>query len=397
MNLDCQLLILERLNLSALLNVAQTNNHFLQLSTEIYRRKYSSRTISIRSSDFSPEFEEIYVAKYFDYIIITNLEIAGKMLNIFGHFITKLSLKCTDMVSNNVENITRAINDHCTDSLIQFEMDDCIDDVWTNLQLPFKKIKSVTLSGNVKTENVALNDLFPKLRELFLKDVEIYDRNAFRQTFPHLEHLLVVILEIEGFVETDVVEMITKNKQLKSLSLENASKKLLKFVSQHMLNLQSIEIVKYLQDTSNDELILFESVKNVSLNYNSEVPERIIFSQLTELKLECFPELSDTWIDFIIRNSNLSKLIINCQISETHIAALHLMNLIEVSFTCTPNTNTKTIIEFIESNNKIQKIELKTFDNLLKNELLNSKSLRHEWKVKDLNFGIEIERLTKRI
>lgn len=381
--------------MSELLNIAQTNQYFADIATDMYRRKYSSRTISIRSPEFNSMFDEIHIASNFNYIIVSNLEIAAKMLSVFGSVISKVTLKCTDVPTIDVEKITKAINDHGAKPIIQLELDDCTDGIWNNLRTPFKNVKSLTFNGNVKTGKARLNKLFPNMRELFLKDVEIYDRSAFHHTFPYLENLLILLWEIEGFTGDDAEKMIKKNPQLKSLSLENGSVELLACAKDNLRSLENLEIVENFQDFSSEEDIVFASVKRVSLRFSPEqVPERIIFPQLNELNLRVSPELNDAWVDYIKRHGNLTKLNVDSLISGTHIAALaDATHLTEVFFICSPTVNSDTIIHFIESNSKVNKINLKIVERILKDEL--KPRIEHEWKVTEEGIVTVLERYVR--
>lgn len=397
--LDCQILILEQLDLSSLLNIAQTNGEFFQLANDVYRHRFGDRALSIRSSDFNAELDDILIAKNFNYIIVTNTEIAVKIIRIFGSIIKSVMLHCSGMKRSDVEEITKAMNDNCTDSLVRLEILDSSDLVWKSFQSPFKHVEALTLESNVQTNEVALNELFPNLSELSLKDVEIFNRSAFRQTFPHLEHLLLVIFEMDGFVDADVIDMIQKNPQLESLSLENASMKLLKFVNEQLPKLKSFEIVTKYKDSSfsgEGEMIKFENVENVSLKfYSDEVPRRIIFPKANKLEMECSSELDDTWIDYLKQSHNLSVLTVNCRISNEQIATLAkgMESLTEIHITCAMDVENQTIIKFIESNPKIKIFQLKTFSKTMANELMLN--VGHKYKVTEQSGCIDIERYSK--
>lgn len=394
-NFDCKMLILEACDIYTLLNVAQVNRHFSILAANEFRLRTCSdvfsRTFAIRSPQFNYGMSEIHIAQNFDYIIITNMELAMNILSAFGSIISKLILKCTDMELPDVEQMTASINHNCAQTLIHFEMEDCPREIWNNLKTSFEQVDSVTFSGDVFTGNVTLGKIFPYLQLIKVEDVHIYDRSAFLHHFSHLEHLFIEISETEGFIESDVEIVIAANPQITTLTLKNPSRKLLKFSNEHLRTLQSLGIIGYLDESLPNEVICFESVKEVSMNIgSSSAPNLTVFTNLEEFKFA--NELNADWIDYIKRNANLSGLHMKNVISDDQIEFFNegLQNLKTVTFDCAFNVKYETIINFLNANADVNEIRLNIVNDTVRDNL--KRQLENEWTIKEKGSDIEFKR-----
>lgn len=123
--MDGQLMILENLKIHALLKVAQINRYFSMLASDSFRWTYANRVITIQSTEFMNDFNEFHFARNFDRVIVSNLEMASEIIDVSGVVLPKLYIKCTEMNLNNLEKLMQEINEHCRQSLIEFEMKDC--------------------------------------------------------------------------------------------------------------------------------------------------------------------------------------------------------------------------------------------------------------------------------
>lgn len=81
--------------------------------------------------------------------------------------------------------------------------------------------------------------------------------------------------------------------------------------------------------------IIFQNVKDLFIKGRADQrPDLLVFPQLTRLKLDCFPDFSIGWIDYILRQTNLTNLdIVNGVLDDRHLSRLvnGLPNLVEFS------------------------------------------------------------------
>lgn len=370
-DLDCQSLIVEQLDLDDLLSIAQTNTHFNSLAGDVFRRKFGQKLFVLL-----PDWNVLGGDKFgveATRVLITSSELAENLLKMFGHLISKVSV-FFERVDFQFDLITgrmaKLINKFCWKSLVHLEMNNCPVQIWKELKNPFLNVENVTFKNLLRApKDFDLNQVFPNMRRLELHDVELIESGLFDHAFVHLEHISIkFFVEVELFVN-DVTQMITKNQQIRNVSLEHASAQFLELLSENLPQIEVLEFFSEIQDFPSSERIHFGNVKSVLMKFQSfNAPIGISFPQIEQFELDIQPELTESWIQYIKQHENSKKLHLNGPVLDSHIAALSdgLPNLIDVSLNCASDVKVETIISFIVKNQQMKTLLLNTRDEPLR-------------------------------
>lgn len=373
-DLDCQSLIVEQLDLHDLLSIAQTNTHFNSLAGDVFRRKFGQKLFVLL-----PDWNILGGDKFgieANRVLITSSELAENLLKIFGHLISKVSV-FFERIDFQFDVITgqmaMRINKFCWKSLVHLEMTNCPVQIWKELENPFLNVENVTFKNLLSApKNFDLNKIFPNMRRLELHDVDLIESGLFDHAFVHLEHISIkFFVELEIFVN-DVKQMITKNPQIRSVSLEHVSAQFLELLSKNLPQIEILEILSEIQDFPSNERIHFRNVKSVLMKFQSFMaPIGISFPKIEQFELDIQPELPESWIQYIKQHENLKKLHLNGPVLDSHIVALSdgLPNLIDVSLNCASDVRVETIISFVGKNQQMKKLQLNTRDEPLRRML----------------------------
>lgn len=144
-NDDCQLIILDKLGVRALVSMAESNTRFLHLAKEIFRCKYSKRTFKITNT-FETDQDEVYETSTI--VRIVHFEMAQKILKYFGHLIENLDVTywLTRDKGKKSNEISELINLYCSESLIDLVVfKDLRLKFFENMERPFKKVENLKL------------------------------------------------------------------------------------------------------------------------------------------------------------------------------------------------------------------------------------------------------------
>lgn len=134
---------------------------------------------------------------------------------------------------------------HNSNSLKSLRLEMYEENAFDGIEKPFANVEHVCIVGEYErlgNDNLNFSAIFPKMRRLSIKDSKVTDRTSINLEFPHLEHLNVAFLHPCGFSEDDIKNIIEKNPQLRSLSLYYTTLDFLQFVSQHLHNLEYLDL-----------------------------------------------------------------------------------------------------------------------------------------------------------
>lgn len=375
-DMDCQLLIFEELDLFGLLNMAKINQNFKFLASEVFRRKFG-----VKLFVFLPTWNVIGDAEVgieTTRVLITSADLAEKLLKMFGYLIPKISIVFgrTDLKFDD-RQIVKIINECCSESLVHLELDVCSTQMWEGVRKPFVNVQNLTFRNVLQNLQVInLNEIFPHIRRLELHNVNPFDGNTFDHRFFHLEHLSIGMAGEMKHFSKSVEQMIRKNPQIRSVSLES-SWQFLKVLSEYLPQLDTLELLSEIQSnlSNEDQDLRFDSVRKVHMKCTSWNVPTITFGSMQEFILEIRPELTESWIAYIKQHQHLRKIRLIEPVLNGQIIKLSegLSNLIEASFNCGSDVTAETIINFIEKNSQMEKLRLTIPDeplrNILKTEL----------------------------
>lgn len=350
MNDDCKMLILEELDFFSFLNMSEANHVSSVLFADVYRRKFGQTLIEVRERFLIDGFVG---TESNDVIHIEDFDLAAKVILRFGPLITKLKISYWTNTNGQITNILKLANQHCTE-VRELQLRTVENDVLNELKQPFANVDVALFRGILgKPFNKSLNELFPNVRNLSVIHMDAIGRENILQKFSHLEHLSVSTVKTIGINESDVQEMIKLNPQIRSLSHYYSTLGFLKFISENMPDLSDLVILWTHFSSEMQYDVHFKSVKRLNVTTESDdLPQSLTVDQLQELSVDWrYGPSSDSWISFITRHSNLTKLIIEQEINDQQLSRLigKLPNLIEASFLLSEDTSPVTMGNFVES------------------------------------------------
>lgn len=372
LNIDVQYLIFEHLDLTDLISMAQTNEDFSALATDVFRRKFSKKLITIYNPNYL--FPHVDFQHMGDTVLIQHFDTILMVLKQFGHTIQKLSVEYTNTNLKTIEiaKISEFINLYCSDTLIEFKVFSFHREIFEKMSKPFTNVEVVSIRGEFKSTldsgNLRIEELFPAMRDLSLLVVLVQNAYCIHRNFPNLERLDVHIWEHKNkrrFTFDDIEVLLKMNRQIRSLSLSYCTRPFLKTVNQILPNLERLEIENYHNEpyiVDDGLLIEFKNVKNFTNYIGAEsVPTNISFSNLLEFYTYAYPRTCDKWIDLVKKSTTLKRIKVwNALVKNEQLEELSKINLSldEIYIEINEGVTDETIINFIKANWKTKKIIL---------------------------------------
>lgn len=382
LNYDCQLMILELMDFEALLSLSETNKEYASITNEFIRRKLATKTVVLQKKDFDPTADEpeLTVVESYTQLLIARANYT-RIFEKVGSFIRKLRIDYT-WVQNEQDTDTRNVialaNRYC-DSLTEFELKTRDAEYLDVVEQPFSNVEVVTLAGDFRAPGSTtwkLNRMFPKMRSLRLLVPFVRKRSDLAEHFPNLEHLHSLGMHIDYVSNTDFKRLIEKNPQIKSLSLHFGSFKFLKFVSEQLPNLEYLDL-EY-TTTPHDGHVYFRYVKVLKIMphmTSTDYPLIMTFRKLEEFTLSgLWTNVTAHWVTFIQRHENLQKLYFDYpEIPNAELLTLigQNRNLTDVKFNLMSDVQSSTLISFVESKDKLTKLEL-LWNDEMPEQMMNS-------------------------
>lgn len=363
-NTDVQLTILEELRDVDLLSVAQTNEHFSRLAAYVFSRKHPNANIEINDpeSDARPDI--------LDLTHLRNAEMVSNVLKHFGTSIAKLRVVyLSDEKDSNITLVRTAngqINLQCAKSLVEIDIDSYFESFFDEMTRPFERVENVTIYGQFKklgNSNMTLAEIFPVMKRLVTSKLEISDKSGIDQEYPHLEHLGVIIHYNDDplrLTEADVIKILRKNPQIRSLKLHCDNLTILQTVNELLPNL---EILEFSSHPSHSDVIIendinFKNVKILTLYPSHKViPENLRFENLEELHSDAFPGSSNWGIKLASQSKALQRLYIDLGCIDTIDLEMIIsanFTLAEISLNICLSCEDERIVQFIENSHQIK-------------------------------------------
>lgn len=399
---ECQLLIMEEFELFDLINAAAINEHFQLSVADVFRRKYTKKTVDL-CLPFAQQKKELM----HDLDKKLQIEDYNLMLSIpmyFGHTIKDLEINYENFETYQANQINNYMNAFCSESLTQLLLKNCKLNSLDVIRKPFKNVENVTFTGGFEKltyVDLKLNEIFPNLHRLDLAYAKVADPEFINREFPYLQHFTVSFMHSDGFAEQHIEKFVKKNPQTRGLQLMNSSYMFLKFLSENLKQLDQLELIWTIKNRVNyfGGDIHFKNVKKLMIKTDhQDYPEKLVFDELEELRIDCFNQLNDEWINFIVKSQILRYF---CHpfstLDDQQLLKLdeHLPDLVEFSTSLAPNTLVKTIVRFVQNCKQLKKLFLFTFFTSLflendSNEL--HLRLKPEWNMSSSNVGIILNR-----
>lgn len=379
LNLDCQLLIVEQLPLTALITMAETNKYFLQLARDVFERKFSKTRVEFQAPFMnSPKVYSQTVGP----VKIKDLETVSKVLKYFGRSIESLKVRYYTSDNKTHANINQLINSQCADTLKQFNVVSYKNRFFDDFSAPFKKVENVSVRGVFNRfggDDFCFDALFPSMHRLSLELAEGLNMSWFHREFKHLEHVNIDLCAYDApgcFSEQVLEKFFEKNAQIRSLKISYFTRNLLKHAARDLEKLENLQIEMHEDQPEDDSTenghhiiladdseIYFEHLKSLSMKRSSNsLPKNITLRNLIELQTDAYPRKCLRWIEFVESSASLRKLTLNGrhlrkeEVSRLAAANLHLT---EARIKCKSDVDYETIAKFIENSKFLKRLSIK--------------------------------------
>lgn len=340
LNIECQLLILNELDVSTLISLSQTSKHFFFLVEDVLKRRFAKKTITFNAPHLTNQATETS-----ETIHIRNIEVAKKLMKFFGHLMVNVQFHRHPRMNS-------------------------FDFFPNEFTTPLEKVEHISLHGRfngLSNRKLQFFEIFPALRSLSVFTANIRDMSWVDHTYPHLESLNIYIWNVYdelGYFNPLVVErLMVLNPQIRKLVLGNLSRKLLNSVATNFPNLEMLELQQFGHFRSEDaQLELhFDKLKVLKMQRCFQsIPNNATFEALEEFETDGLPAKCKKWIHFIENNKNLKRLRVTRTIDNAAVSQLSSINsnLVEIKLLCGKDVDDKSIIELIENNKELRKIQL---------------------------------------
>lgn len=302
---------LEWLDFENLLALAAKDARFKRLIDEhIIRSRFQlhQRTICLTS-----EPKENYADQ--NCFLIDRFESAIGFLKSFGHIVTKLRIIGNSSEQNCIDTIGQLINDHCSQSLKELTLENIEENPMIAWKNKFPKLEIINFVNIQQSNGLKIHKMCPHLRRLnVVQDTQRHSKLEFLGFhFPHLVNLKIHSTFLPN--NPHLHRVVSLNPQLKSFYISGYfDVKLLKFIKEHLPNLQSFGLKYNLFGNSrNVETVEFENITDFSMDlqhltfnmgYNSQL---FSFKRLTSLELICHV-LDEGLMSFMTKNKQLVTL-----------------------------------------------------------------------------------------
>lgn len=245
-------------------------------------------------------------------INVRHIESGMRLLKFFGHLIEKLRFHYREgyLIGIDPQELTKYINLYCSDTLKEFSlwnMDAKYEYLLSGMTKPFTAVENLRVDGAYKTmasPSLSFAELFPATRQLFFAPNTLFDKESFVQTFPQLEHLILITSQ-SNLLESDLEKMLMRNPHIQSLTLYYSTPEFLCVVNELLPNITELNLFAYnTKYLPNNRDIFFKHVTSFELEMSGLPPTNIHFEHLIEFKVDLY-KLRDDFVKLIEQNPHL--------------------------------------------------------------------------------------------
>lgn len=370
LNNDVLYIILYKLELQELLQIAKTIPQISGIIREVFRRKYSTNKLSINfDQHFCKNGPEVECVN--NTITVHDLNSLVNMFKHFGNFFQNVLIHHDPTTDSSImEMINRSMNQHCSESLksLQLKFGNKIAD-FEGFTTPFKRVEE--FSAHIKAHKLnafkPLNEIFPYLRKLNLtleRDVNV---SFIEGHFPHLRYFKLSVGENFNLGERmrlieQLKGMIMKNPEIQSVELNlRYPKCFIQFLSEALPNLEYLKI--YNLQICNSDTLRFENVKHfvLSILHPDDIKHlnKLSLPNLQSLEMSKLSSYFGKWIQFFKRHSHVRQLYVNGSLTIYQMNELvaNLPNLFHFSIENQFYYGLESIVWIIQNYEQFEKVE----------------------------------------
>lgn len=386
---DCVLLIFDLLAFDDLLHLAQINEKFSPLAADVYRRKYSHLPLKI---EYRADFE--FIVHHKDEILLGDYNSIMSTMKYFGHVIKSMKFGIDHEPKDWKDRIGNLISMYLSETPVDITFERKAYTLLDSITNPLVNVETVRFKPNFnefETPIPRFGDIFPSVRRLYLNHLNEKDVDKFDIHMPHLQHISFGRFR----KETRFPGVISKNPQIRSISLDEAKLEFLQKTNSLLLQLETLRLEHFKLES---ESIQFENVKTFEIAYGHTLAN-LHFPLLRTLYTE--DVLFAEQLTFLNEHNKLNRLhlkytqMVDLQF---HQLTANLNDLEEVTLEFrslwTPQAvSTNAIIEFLERHEYVKQFSVLHFPERciaeLQERMLSKES---EWNTMILDDGLSIQR-----
>lgn len=309
LNIDCLEEIFKYLDLSNLLNVANSNKWLKIAASFVFRRNYGKKRVTV----IQPYGYEGIPLRVYCKNVIVRATFSLRFLRYFGCIVSKLEIILDNISQKQVYKICFYINEYCTESLIELEIlgFGINNIIFRNIQKPFVNIEMVSFRWcHLEKNLIQFNKWFPKMRHLELNKNKIDEEKCIEMHFPNLRYLSYhPARNDKEYFAPNFGNIIRLNPNIRILHLFDWSEKLFQSINKYLPQLEELTINTLLvhEPYYVTGQVHFKSLKIFDHNF-SELLLKINFSfdQLEEFHAEGIR--SDNLLTFVRKYLTIKKL-----------------------------------------------------------------------------------------
>lgn len=242
-----------------------------------------------------------------------------QILKEYGSSIRKMHIKISLMQSvESVQSFIKLVEEHCSETLVELYLNDFrYLQIFENITRPFKRVEFMKMGNQLDlySNKLNFNEIFPSLRHMsFDGRFNMIDMTILNVKLPFLNHLTIWLFNkySDEIKQSMLIELIEKNPQIKSIKLIHSEANMIKFIADHLPNLEHFDITNINNlnsDYGADQLpsLHFEYIKTFKVT--GECPERITFGNSIEEFHINLPYKNLKFIDIIERYSKSLKIL----------------------------------------------------------------------------------------
>lgn len=309
--------VVAQMDLAELCDMAEANDELRPAIVAEAKRRFQLHQ-KIVSIDRMRSHDKLELAWTFDAARVTvrDYSLALKVLQMFGHIITRVEVIGFNFEATETAAIYRHIDAHCAGSLVDVTIEPNAADTGAAFTRTFARVQNVIVQHSHILQHWPLHRTFPNMRSLEVRMSRIEYRNwpsveALQVQLPHLKHLsLYVAMRNTEFPK--MREILAANRQLESLVLKNAvSAESMAFINAALPQLTHLDVISFPGDfLSSPRPIHFKSLRTLALTVRNDMFPRTLpvsFDRLQVLHLKSH-ELYRPFVELIEQIKNLKRI-----------------------------------------------------------------------------------------
>lgn len=258
-----------------------------------------------------------------DRIWINGFDITLRVLQNFGHLISRLEFNSDTFNGDQVKIIGQHINLHCAPSLRELKLNDCIESPFSRWFTEFKRCERIEFRNLARHPELEMHRVFPYVQRLYIETTEMSEMQFLEHRFSHLQQIICDFSNASHSSISRFNNVLLLNEQITELNvISPIDASLLMSVSRSSVRLQSLTISIHPLDFASGQLtekLHFATVTTLKLQV---IGGDIIFSyfpvtfgNLRSLELVC-SEFDEHATKMIKQNKLLERLVVRGEVLE---------------------------------------------------------------------------------